>query len=133
MGTNYNYQLSGAGGLIFGLIVLTLVVALPMKIGARLVNAKYTGIIRCGFAAFVGLLGGVLASAILGGLIGPTLGFALGYLLAIRAMLGTTILGALALTVVAVVISLAGCWLLAKLGIFVAGPMTVATSTTTSV
>jgi len=133
MGTSYNYQLSGAGGLIFGLIVLTVVVALPMKIGAHLVNAKYTGIIRCGFAAFVGLLGGVLAAAILGGLIGPTLGFALGYLLAIRAMLGTTVLGAIALTVVAVVISLVGCWLLAKLGIFVAGPMTVATSTSTAI
>lgn len=118
------------GGPLVGLLVLTVVVALPMKIGARLVNAKYKGIIRCGFAAFVGLLGGVLASAILGGLIGPALGFALGYLLAIRAMLGTTILGALALTVVAVLISLVGCWLLAKLGIFVAGPMTVSTSTT---
>ena len=118
------------GGPLLGLLVLTVVVALPMKIGARLVNAKYTGIIRCGFAAFVGLLGGVLASAILGGLIGPALGFALGYLLAIRAMLGTTVLGAIALTVVAVLISLVGCWLLARLGIFVAGPMTVSTSTT---
>ena len=127
MNENYSFY----GGPLLGLIVLTVVVALPMKIGARLVNAKYTGIIRCGFAAFVGLLGGVLASAILGGLIGPALGFALGYLLAIRAMLGTTVLGALALTVVAVPISLAGCWLLAKLGIFVAGPMTVSTSTTT--
>jgi hypothetical protein len=127
MNENYSFY----GGPLLGLIVLTVVVALPMKIGARLVNAKYTGIIRCGFAAFVGLLGGVLASAILGGLIGPALGFALGYLLAIRAMLGTTILGAVALTVVAVLISLAGCWLLAKLGIFVAGPMTVSTSTTT--
>lgn len=127
---NYNYQVSGYGGVLFGLLILTVVVALPMKIGARLVKAKYTGIIRCGFAAFVGLLGGVLAAAILGGLIGPALGFALGYLLAIRAMLGTTILGAIALTVVAVLISLLGCWLLAKLGIFVAGPMTVATGAT---
>jgi|SRR5215469_3326718 len=129
MGGNYSFY----GGPLAGLVVLTVVVALPMKLGARLVNAKYTGIIRCGFAAFVGLLGGVLAAAILGGLIGPTLGFALGYLLAIRAMLGTTILGAIALTVVAVVISLVGCWLLAKLGIFVAGPMTVATSTSTAI
>jgi hypothetical protein len=132
MGSNYNYQFSGYGGLLFGLIVLTVVVALPMKIGARLVNAKYTGIIRCGFAAFVGLLGGVLAAALLGGLIGPLLGFALGYLLAIRAMLGTTLLGAIGLTVVAVLISMLGCWLLAKLGIFVAGPMTTTTVTSTT-
>lgn len=133
MGSNYNYQFSGYGGLLFGLVVLTVVVALPMKIGARLVNAKYTGIIRCGFAAFVGLLGGVLVATLLGGLIGPLLGFALGYLLAIRAMLGTTLLGAIGLTVVAVLISMLGCWLLAKLGIFVAGPMTTTTATSTTI
>src|SRR5215472_8140715 len=118
MGTQYQFS----GGLLLGLVALTVVVALPMKIGARLVKAQHTGLIRCGFAAFVGLLGGVLASAILGGLIGPLLGFALGYLLVIRAMLGTTFLGAIGLTVVAVLISMLGSWLLAKLGIFVTGP-----------
>jgi hypothetical protein len=131
MNANYNYHFSG--GLLVGLVVLTVVVALPMKIGARLVNAKYTGLIRCGFAAFVGLLGGVLAAALLGGLIGPLLGFAIGYLLAIRAMLGTTILGAIGLTLVAMVVSMLGWWLLAKLGIFVPGPMEVATATSTTV
>ena len=41
MSTNYSYQVSGYGGLLFGLLVLTVVVALPMKIGARLVNAAF--------------------------------------------------------------------------------------------
>jgi len=121
MSHNYGYYFSG--GPLLGLLLLIVVVALPMKLGARLVNAKYTGIIRCGFAAFVGVLGGVLASVLLGGFIGGALGFALGYLLAIRAMLGTTFLGAIALTVVALVISLLVSWLLTRFGIFVTSPV----------
>jgi hypothetical protein len=116
-----DYQYSG--GVILSLLVLTVLVALPMKIGARLVRAQHTGIIRCGFAAFVGVLGGFLAAALLGGLVGGALGFAIGYLLAIRAMLGTTFLGAVALTLVAMVISIVGFWLLAKLGLIVGTPL----------
>jgi hypothetical protein len=119
---NHNYSYYFSGGPLLGLLLLVVVVALPMKLGARLVKARYTGIIRCGFAAFVGVLGGVLASLLLGGLIGGALGFALGYLLAIRAMLGTTFLGAIALTIVALIISLFASWLLTRFGIFVTAP-----------
>jgi hypothetical protein len=119
MGINYQYS----GGVILSLVVLTVVVALPMKIAARMVSARHTGIIRCGFAAFVGVLGGFLAAVALGGLIGVALGFAVGYLLAIRAMLGTSFLGAIALTVVAMLISIVGFWLLAKLGVIVGTPL----------
>lgn len=109
-----SYQFSG--GLLASLALLTLLVALPMKIGAHVVHAKYTGIVRCGFAAFVGLLGGLLVSLFLGGLIGPFLACALGYLLAIRAMLGTTFVGAIGVTLIAMLVSAAGTWALGRLG-----------------
>ena len=109
-----NYQFSG--GLLFSLLALTVLVALPMKIGAHLVHAKYTGLIRCGFAAFVGLLGGLLAALFFGGLIGGFLACALGYLLAIRAMLGTSFLGAVGLTLIAMLVSALGFWVLAHIG-----------------
>jgi hypothetical protein len=109
-----NYQFSG--GLLFSLLALTVLVALPMKIGAHLVHAKYTGLIRCGFAAFVGLLGGLLAALFFGGLIGGFLACALGYLLAIRAMLGTSFLGAIGLTLIAMLVSALGFWVLVHLG-----------------
>ncbi len=115
------YQASG--GLLFGLVVLTVLVALPMKIGAGLVKAQHTGLIRCGFAAFVGLLGAGLAMLFLGGLIGGFLAGALGFLLAIRAMLGTSFLGAIALTVIALVVSALGFWVLTRLGIFLSVPV----------
>ena len=108
------YQISG--GLILSLIALTVLVALPMKVGAHFVHARYTGLIRCGFAAFVGLLGGLLASVFLGGLIGGFLACALGYVLAIRAMLGTTVLGAIGMTLIAMLVSACGFWVLAQVG-----------------
>jgi hypothetical protein len=108
------YQFSG--GLLLSLLVLTVLVALPMKVGAHVVHAKYTGLIRCGFAAFVGLLGGFLASIFLGGLIGGFLACALGYVLAIRAVLGTTVLGAIGMTLIAMLVSACGFWVLAHVG-----------------
>jgi hypothetical protein len=115
-----SYQFSG--GLLLSLALLTLLVALPMKVGARVVKAEHTGLIRCGFAAFVGVLGGALAGLFLGGLIGVSLAGALGFLLAIRAMLGTSFLGAIALTLVALLVSALGFWLLTYLGLLVAAP-----------
>jgi hypothetical protein len=111
-----------------GLLVLTLMVAIPMKVGAHLVSAQHTGIIRCGFAAFVGLLGGILASLIFGGVIGPSLAWILGFILAIRAMLGTTFLGAIGLMLVAWLVSVLGFWLLVRFGFFLASPVAPAVS-----
>jgi hypothetical protein len=110
-----NYELSG--GLILSLVFLTVVVALPMKLGAHMANAKRTGIISCGFAAFVGLFAGLLASIIFGGLIGGPLAAAIGFALAIRFMLGTSFFGALGLMLIALLLSFVGFALLAKLGI----------------
>ncbi len=120
MNAGTDYQV--VAGPLASLVLLTLLVALPMKIGAKLVHAKYTGLIRCGFAAFVGLLGALLVSVFLGGLIGPFLACALGYLLAIRAMLGTTFLGAIGLTVIAMLVAAAGGWLLSQLGMVLLAP-----------
>ena len=115
------YQLSG---LVLSLLLLTVLVALPMKVGAHVVGAQHTGLIRCGFAAFVGLLGGALAALFFGGLIGGALACVLGFLLAIRAMLGTSLLGALGLTLIAFLVSAAGAWALVRLGVLVAAPAT---------
>jgi hypothetical protein len=116
------YQFSG--GLLLGLVILLVCVAIPMKVGAHLVGAQYTGIIRCGFAAFVGLLGGLLMSLFFGGLIGPLLALALGFVLAIRAMLGTSILGAIGLTLLALVVSAVGFWALVRLGLLLGSATT---------
>jgi hypothetical protein len=115
-----SYQFSG--GLLLSLVLLTLLVAIPMKVGARVVKAEHTGLIRCGFAAFVGVLGGALVGLFLGGLIGVALAGALGFLLAIRAMLGTSFLGAIALTLIAFAVSALGFWLLTHVGLLVASP-----------
>jgi hypothetical protein len=115
-----SYQFSG--GLLLSLVLLTLLVAIPMKVGARVVKAEHAGLIRCGFAAFVGVLGGTLVGLFLGGLIGVSLACALGFLLAIRAMLGTSFLGAIALTLIALAVSALGFWLLTHLGLLMAGP-----------
>jgi hypothetical protein len=120
-----NYQFSG---LLLSLALLTLLVAIPMKVGAKVVKAQHTGLIRSGFAAFVGLLGAALVGLFLGGLIGGSLAGALGFLLAIRAMLGTSFLGAIALTIVALAVSALGFWLLTRFGVLVVAPPTGAVS-----
>jgi hypothetical protein len=119
--TTLNYHF--AGGLILGTLFLTVVVALPMKLGAKMVDAKRSGIIWCGFAAFVGLFAGIFASAIFGGAIGSSLASALGFAVAIRFMLGTTFLGAIGLMLIAMVLSFFGFALLATLGIIASSPM----------
>ncbi|HTT42206.1 MAG TPA: hypothetical protein VMG33_03985 [Steroidobacteraceae bacterium] len=115
-----SYQFSG--GLLLSLALLTLLVAIPMQVGARVVGAQHSGLIRCGFAAFVGVLGAALVGLFLGGLIGVALAGALGFLLAIRAMLGTSFLGAIGLTLIALLVSALGFWLLTHLGVLVATP-----------
>lgn len=113
--------------LLIWLVLLTLFVALPIKIGAHLVHAQYTGIIRCGVTAIVAFWGGALAALLVGGLIGGALAWLIGYLLLIRLMLGTTFLGAIGLTIIATLVSWAGLWFLMWLGLLwpmpVAAPM----------
>jgi hypothetical protein len=116
---NYHFTV----GLIVSILFLTLVVALPMKLGAKIVEAKRTGIFLCGFAAFVGLFAGAIASAIFGGTIGGPLASALGFAIAIRYMLGTTFLGAIGLMLIAMVLSFVGFVLFAKLGIIASSPV----------
>jgi hypothetical protein len=110
-----------SGGLILSTLVLMVVVALPMKLAAQFADAKRTGIIWCGLAAFVGLIAGFVASAIFGGTIGGPLAAALGFALAIRFMLGTTFFRALGLMLIAMFLSFVGLALLAKLGVITSG------------
>ncbi|HEX9138346.1 MAG TPA: hypothetical protein VF848_01040 [Steroidobacteraceae bacterium] len=110
------------GGLLLTSLFLLVVVALPMKLGAVMADAKRTGLLWCGLAAFVGLLAGYMASGIFHGVIGGPLAAAIGYILAIRFMLGTTVAGAIGLTIIAMLLSFVGVVLLAHLGVILSGP-----------
>jgi hypothetical protein len=96
-----------------GILIMAVVLALPIKVGAILADAKRSGIIWCGATGLIGLLAGYLAASVFGGTLGGPLAAFLGFVIAIRFMLGTTLLGALGLTVVAMGVSLAGLWMLA--------------------
>lgn len=111
-----NFQYSYSGGLLLSLLVLIVVVALPLKIGAHLAAAQRTGLLWCLLSAFVGMLAGSLAAAFFGGTIGAPLAATLGFILAIRFMLGTSLAGAIGLTVIAMLIVLLGLWALAHFG-----------------
>ena len=108
---------SFAGGLLVALLVLMVVVALPLKIGAHLADAKRKGLIWCALTALVGLLAGHLASAVFGGIIGGPLAAAIGYIVAIRFMLGTNLAGAIGLTIIALAVCLLGIWALTRFGV----------------
>ena len=108
---------SFAGGLLISLLVLVVVVALPLKIGAHFADAKRKGLLWCALAAFVGLMAGHLASAVLGGAMGGPLAAAIGFVIAIRYMLGTSLAGALGLTIIALGVCLVGAWALAQFGV----------------
>ena len=108
---------SFADGLEVSLLVLVVAVALPLKIGAHFADAKRKGLLWCALAAFVGLMAGHVASAILGGAMGGPLAATIGFVLAIRYMLGTSLAGALGLTIIALGVCVLGVWLLGQVGI----------------
>jgi len=98
---------------LLALLVLVLLVALPIKIGAHLADAHRKGILWCALAAVVGVLAGHLAARLFGGYIGGSLAAFAGFVVAIRYLLGTSFAGALGLTIIAVLVQLAGILLLA--------------------
>jgi hypothetical protein len=108
---------SFAGGLLVALAVLIVLVALPLKVGAHLADAKHTGLLWCALAAFVGLMSGHLASVLFGGAIGGPLAAAIGFVVAIRYVLGTNLAGAIGLTIIALLVCLLGIWALAHFGV----------------
>jgi len=108
---------SFAGGLLVALLVLMVAVALPLKVGAHLADAKRKGLIWCALTALVGLLAGHLASALFGGVIGGPLAAAIGFVIAIRFMLGTNLAGAIGLTIIALAVCLLGIWALTRFGV----------------
>jgi len=99
--------------LLLALLLLVLLVAIPIKVGAHLADARRKGLLWCALAAVVGVLAGHIAARVFGGLIGGSLASFVGFIVAIRYLLGTTLAGALGLTIIALIVSLAGIWLMA--------------------
>jgi hypothetical protein len=100
--------------LLLAVLALIVMVAVPIKVGAHLAQAKRRGILWCALAAVVGLLAGHLAARLVGGYIGSALAAFLGFIIAIRYLLGTSVAGALGLTIIALGVSLLGFWVLAQ-------------------
>jgi energy-converting hydrogenase Eha subunit B len=107
---------------LIALLLLVLLVAIPIKVGAHLADARHKGILWCALAAVVGVFAGHLAARLLGGYIGGPLAAFVGFIVAIRFLLGTTLAGALGLTIIAFVVSLLGVWLLAHFWFPAAAP-----------
>ena len=103
---------AGLLGTLAILLALIILVAIPIKVGAHLADAKRKGILWCGLAAVIGVVAGELAARLFGGYIGGPLAAFLGFIIAIRYLLGTSIAGALGLTIIAFIVSLFGIWLL---------------------
>jgi hypothetical protein len=95
------------------LLLLALLVAVPLKVGAHLADAKRKGILWCALAAVVGMLAGDLTAHLLQGFLGASLAAFLGFIIAIRFLLGTSIAGALGLTIIALLVSMLGVYALA--------------------
>jgi hypothetical protein len=97
-----------------GFIMLAVLLMLPIKVGAHLADAQRTGLIYCAVAALIGLIAGYFASSILGGSIGGPLAAFLGFVVGIRVVLGTTLTGALGLTIVSMGVLIVGLMVLSK-------------------
>ena len=98
---------------LLALLVLVLLVAIPIKVGAHLAEARRKGILWCALAAIVGVCAGHLTARLVGGYIGGSLAAFVGYIVAIRYLLGTSFAGALGLTIIAFIVSVLGFWVLA--------------------
>jgi hypothetical protein len=100
--------------LLLALLALIVMVAVPIKVGAHLAQAKRRGILWCALSAVMGLLAGHVAARVIGSYIGSALAAFLGFIIAIRYLLGTSVAGALGLTIIALGVALLGFWLLAQ-------------------
>jgi hypothetical protein len=108
------------GGLLItglALLLLALFVAIPIKIGALLADARRTGFLWCGLSAIIGVLAGEIAARLFGVYVGAPVAAFLGFVIAIRLLLGTSLAGALGLTIIAIVVALLGLWLLTFAGV----------------
>jgi hypothetical protein len=103
--------------LLVALLLLVLLVAIPLKVGAHLADARRKGLLWCALAAVVGMLAGDLTARLLQGYLGASLAAFLGFIIAIRFLLGTSIAGALGLTIIAFIVSMLGLYALAHLAL----------------
>lgn len=103
------------GGLlvtVITLLILALFVAIPIKIGAYMADAKRAGFLWCGLSAIIGVFAGQIAARLFGYYIGGHVAAFLGFVIAIRFLLGTSLAGAIGLTIIAFLVWLLGVWLL---------------------
>ena len=97
------------------LILAVLIAFLTLKAGAHLADAKRTGIIWCAASGVIGIASGYLFGSLLGGAMGGPFASFIGFVIAIRFMLGTSLVGALGLTIVATGVTVIGLLVLDKL------------------
>ena len=119
---------SFSGGLILSLVFLVVAIALPVKLAATFAGASRTGLGWCLASVVVGLLAGYLASAILGNTFGAPFAAFLGFIVGMRLMLGTSLLGALGLSFIAIVLCFVGIAALSYVGIVTSSPVPIAST-----
>jgi hypothetical protein len=110
-------SLSFSGDLILFTVVLMVLVTFPIKAGAHLAGARETGVVRCGVAALIGIVAGYVASVLIGDALGGAVAACLAFIISIKVVLGTTLFGAVGVTIVAMLVSIVGYWALTDLGI----------------
>ena len=91
---------------ILAILVSILIVAVPIKAGAHWVDAKKTDLLSCCIAAVVGVVASYIASSQLGGVIGGPIAGLLGFIISIRFVLGTSFVGAISLSIIAIAVSI---------------------------
>ena len=91
---------------IWAVVVMVIMVVLPIKAGAHMVSAKNTNFGACVIASIVGVFSAILVSALVPSEFGASIAGFLGFLLSIRYVLGTTFIGSIVLSIVAVGVAL---------------------------
>lgn len=91
---------------ITAIFAMIAIVVLPIKAGAHMVGARNTNFGACVVASIVGIVSAALASSLIGGSIGSAAAGFLGFIFAIRYVLGTTLIGSVVLSIVAVFVGL---------------------------
>lgn len=97
---------------VIPLLVLAVLIVFPLKLGAHFAGAARTGIVWCAATGVIGIVSGYVAGGLFGGVLGGPLASFIGFVVAIRFMLGTSLIGALGLTIVATGLTIVGFMLL---------------------
>ena len=113
MNGNAYFAVGTSSSPFIGFVVFSVLLMVPIKVGAHLADAKRTGS-SCAVASLLGLIAGYISSDIFGGSIGGPLAAFLGFVVGIRLVLGTTLTGALGLTIVSMGVLVLGIMVLSR-------------------